>query len=205
MRQEFFHNENRHSRFINRVSRWPGVNRAFALMKVKDARGYSLLELLIVMGMISVIAAIAVPRLLRARISSNEASAIGSMRTISSAQAAFAASCGGGGYAITVADLALPPTGGGQAFIPVDLAAATSGGTKSGYTFTITGATGGSVLAAADTCNGSANASETEFFSIGDPSQVGSTGQRFFAGDQSGQIRQDFAQLADMTAGTPLR
>ena len=144
MRQEFFHNENRHSRFINRVSRWPGVNRAFALMKVKDARGYSLLELLIVMGMISVIAAIAVPRLLRARISSNEASAIGSMRTISSAQAAFAASCGGGGYAITVADLALPPTGGGQAFIPVDLAAATSGGTKSGYTFTITGATGGS-------------------------------------------------------------
>ena len=96
------------------------------------------------MGMISVIAAIAVPRLLRARISSNEASAIGSMRTISSAQAAFAASCGGGGYAITVADLALPPTGGGQAFIPVDLAAATSGGTKSGYTFTITGATGGS-------------------------------------------------------------
>ena len=153
-------------------------------------KGFTLIELLIVVGVIGILAAIAVPSLLRARMSGNEASAIASIRTISSAEATFAASCGGGWYAVTLADLALPPTAGGAP--------------KSGYEFTITGGAGDDVLAAAGTCNGSANASGTEYFAIADP--ISSfTGRRFFAADQSGQIRQDTAQLADMTAGVPLQ
>ena len=158
-----------------------------------------------VVAIISSIAAIAVPGLMRARASGNEASAIGSIRTISSAEAAFAATCGGDGYAIDLADLGLAPAAGGGAFIPADLTAASPGGApKSSYEFTITGGTGGVVLAAADTCNGATNDAETQFFAIANPI-AGATGTRFFGTDQNGQIRQDRAPLADMTADQPIQ
>lgn len=167
--------------------------------------GFTLVELLMVVAITIIIAAIAVPGLMRARISGNEASAIASVRTITTAEAAFSASCGAGGYAIDLADLGLAPTAGGDAFIPADLVAASPGGApKSGYEFTITGGTGEVTVAAADTCNGSTNDAETEFFTIADPISA-TTGSRFFGADQTGQIRQDDAQLADMMAGTPLR
>src|SRR5207244_1771778 len=94
--------------------------------------GFTLIELLIVVAIIGVVVAIAVPGLLRARLAGNEASAIGSLRAIIDGQAAYSSSCSGGGYAVFLADLSLPPAGATGGFISPDLKVDPS--VKSGYT-----------------------------------------------------------------------
>jgi type IV pilus assembly protein PilA len=151
-----------------------------------DNKGFSLIELLMVLAIIGIIAALAAAGLLRARLSGNEASAIGSIRAINSAEASYASGCARGGYAQSLADLYLEPEG-GLPFISPDLAE--DGVRKSGYSFSIDDGTDTTlVLAAAATCNESAEDAVATYYVHAEPILVGVTGQRSFGSDHRGTI-----------------
>src|SRR5258705_10567616 len=159
-------------------------------MKIRTARRFTLIELLIVVAIIGIIAAIAIPGLLRARMAGNEASGIGWLRVINSGQAAYSSSCANGGYATTLADLFKAPSG-GTGFISPDLAS--NGTVKSGYTITLIAATSpaaATITAAANTCNASAAAAVSGFYASAIPVTPGGSGSPSFGTKPRGTIFQ---------------
>ena len=80
-------------------------------MLIRKAQGFALIDLIFVCGMIGLLSSIAVPKLVMAKQSAGAASALGSMRTIGSAQLSYALTCGNGFYAPTLTTLGTPPPG----------------------------------------------------------------------------------------------
>lgn len=146
--------------------------------------GFTLIEVLIVVAIIGVLALISGNRMMRAKMSAEEVSAIASLRNINSGQASFASSCGGGHFAIDLADLATPPSGSASAFISPDLA--TNGVRKSSYVFALArSGEAGTSDSPVPACNG--GATPVSAYQV-NADAVGYADGRYFASDKRGSI-----------------
>src|SRR6478672_3552545 len=144
--------------------------------------GFTLPELLIVVAIMGILATIAIPAMLRARRTGNEAAAIGSLRALNNAENSYATSAGKGGFAPLLATLATGCPGSTAAFISPDLSIDPA--IKSGYTITM--AASASSSPGPTDCNGVVT--ETAYYTTAVPVSAGLSGLRAFASSGAGSI-----------------
>jgi len=152
--------------------------------------GFTLVDMLFVLGLIGVLSAIAFPRLLLARQSAGAASALGSLRSIASAELTFALTCGGGFYAPTLPDLGTPPPGSAEAFLSPGMTTGLTV-TRSGYTVRLEAT---AYAGAPASCNGVAAGDASQAYKAGADPVVPDV-PRYFAINANNQIWEDRASV----------
>ena len=153
--------------------------------KPKRSRGFTLIELLIVVTIILIIAAFTIPRLTKAQIPAHEASALASIKAIHESEMMFSSTHPDAGFTPDMVSLGSTGNGGGEQSIDNNLA----NGRKSGYTFTYT---------PGEKINGAIRS----YIITAVPDQVGTTGQRRFYSDESGEIHYNGSGPADASSPT---
>jgi type II secretory pathway pseudopilin PulG len=174
---------------------------------IRRSDGFALIDVLFTCGLIGVLSVIALPRLLLAKQAAGAASAIGSMRAVSSAQLTFALTCGAGFYAPTLTDLGKAPSGSNDAFISANLATGNIV-TRSGYTIQLKGTP---FAGAPSSCNGlSVGEAAQAYKAAADP--VEAMNRRYFAVNSNAQIFEHTSSLwaampevGDPPIGSPLQ
>lgn len=174
---------------------------------IRKARGFALIDLIFVCGIVGVLATVALPRMLLARQAAGAVSAISSMRVIASSELTYALTCGSGFYSPNLTTLGTAPVGSREAFISSDLGAANTV-QKSGYIVQLSAAP---FAGSPASCNGLGPGETGQGYrAAADPIEVGNV--RFFGINSYGQIYENattlFAvmpELGEPPAGHPLR
>ena len=158
--------------------------------KRRDA-GFTLIDMLFVVGLIGVLASMAIPGMMKARGAAQAASALGTLRLINSAELSFAITCGLGFYAPDLPTLGLPPPGAADAFLADEMTANPTF-IRSGYTF---GLAGTAHVGAPASCNClGAGQAAPGYEATGDP--IDSTDNRFFGTNSDGVIFRHTSSLS---------
>jgi type II secretory pathway pseudopilin PulG len=174
---------------------------------IRKSQGFALIDLIFVIGIIGILAAIATPRLFAARQGAGSASAIGSLRAIASAQLTFALTCSSGFYAPNLMTLGVPPIGSDAAFLSQNL----TGNdivTRGNYIIQMSAT---AYPTAPGSCNGLALGEAGQAYKAGgDPVDVNNN-TRYFAINANGQIFEDtvtlfpvMPEVGDPPSGHPL-